>query len=110
MLSHETPYPYVGSYALYSDPEQPYPPPTELVRVQWRREGFAMVSFPLRDGAAGNKVVAFAELIDGTALDAGEQREFHDLDRLIRGRQPADLSKTQRAKAKRRDALKNRMI
>lgn len=115
MLTSEALYPYPGSYALYVDLDQPPPQPAELVRTQWRRvdaqgRGFVAVSFPQRDGASGNKVVPADQLIDGTPLSAEEQREFHNLDRELFGREPRNLSKAQRAKAKRRDALKQRTI
>jgi hypothetical protein len=133
MLTPETPFPYVGSYALHIDMDQPAPQAAELVRIHWRRtersvdragrstaravgqDGraneteYVMVSFPLRDGAGGNKVVAAAALIDATPLDGAETREFHDLDRLLRGRSPRKGSGLAR-KAARRDALKARML
>jgi hypothetical protein len=108
MLSPETPFPYVGSYALFEDPDAPPPQPTELVRILWRREGFAMVSFPLRDGAGGNKTVAADALTDATPLTDGEQREFHDLDRDLAGRSLRTVK--QRRQVARRDALKRRAI
>lgn len=136
MLTPEATYPYPGSYALCHDPDRPQPSPAELVRIMWRRvdepkrkvgkggrseeHGFVAVSFPLRDGAGGNKVVASADLIDGTPLSGEEQREFHDLDRDLRGRfdgavgldgrRPRTLTRRQKARAARRDALKSRTI
>jgi hypothetical protein len=115
MLAPDATYPYPGSYALLNDLDLPYPQPTELVRIMWRRvdadgHGFVAVSFPMRDGASGNKVVPAERLIDGTPLTAAEQREFHDLDRALDDRNPRNFSKRQRAKAARRDALKQRMI
>jgi len=115
MLSPEAVFPYPGSYALLNDIDLPYPQPTELVRIMWRRvddagRGFVAVSFPMRDGASGNKVVPTEQLIDGTPLTADEQREFHDLDRALDDRDPRNFSKRQRAKSARRDALKQRMI
>jgi hypothetical protein len=109
MLSPETPFPYNGSYALLVDTDRPESEQrSELVRINWRREGFVMVSFPLREGASGNKTVAFADLIDGTPLSAEEEREFHDLDRGLAGRS-LRTAKQKRDKA-RRDALRERMI
>jgi hypothetical protein len=119
MLSPETPFPYVGSYALYCDPDAEPPQADELVRINWRREGFAMVSFPLRDGASGNKTVPFADLIDATPLSSEEAREFHDLDRALFGRvdgavgkdgRRTRLSAKQKREAARRDALRRRTI
>jgi hypothetical protein len=108
MLSPETPFPYVGSYALFVDPDAPPPQADELVRINWRREGFAMVSFPLRDGASGNKTVPFADLIDATPLSSEEAREFHDLDRALFGRSLRTAK--QKREAARRDALRRRTI
>jgi len=115
MLAPDATYPYPGSYALLIDLDLPYPQPTELVRIMWRRvdnagRGFVAVSFPMRDGASGNKVVPTDRLIDGTPLTGEETREFHDLDRALDDRNPRNFSKRQRAKAARRDALKQRMI
>lgn len=112
MLSPATPFPYVGSYALYEDPDQPAPQRTELVRILARRPdhdaAYAMVSFPLREGASGNKMVPEAALIDGTPLTDAEAREFHDLDRDLAGR--TLRTKRQKHRGARRDALKGRMI
>jgi hypothetical protein len=113
MLTPETPYPYPGSYALHVDMDQPQPSAAELVRIMWRRvdsegRGFVAVSFPLRDGASGNKVVPADALIDGTALSDAEQREFHDLDRGLRG--CSGKTPGQKKRAARRDALKSRTI
>src|SRR3954463_8526147 len=107
MLSPATNFPYPGSYALFADPDLPYPQPAELVRIMWRRvdsdgRGFVAVSFPLRDGAGGNKVVPAGDLIDATELTPEDAREFHDLDRALFGREPRNLSKRQRARAARR--------
>jgi hypothetical protein len=115
MLVPEATYPYPGSYALLNDLDLPFPQPTELVRIMWRRVDaagrcFVAVSFPMRDGASGNKEVAAEQLIDGTPLTAEEGREFHDLDRALDDRNPRNFSKRQRTKAERRDALKQRML
>jgi hypothetical protein len=118
MLSNETTFPYPGSYALLIDEDAPPPTPDELVRINWRQirdsgsgaAEVAMVSFPLREGASGNKIVPFAQLIDATPLTAEERREFHDLDRALDGRDPRNFSKAQRWRAARRDALRRRMV
>lgn len=112
MLNQPAPFPYVGSYALFEDDDGD----THLVRIQAKRparEGptervFALISFPLRDGASGNKVVAFDQLQDGTALTRAEQREFHDLDRALAGR--SMRTPKQKAAKARRDALRQRML
>ena len=109
MLSPQTPFPQVGSYALYQD--EALPPDnrcSELVRILERGVCSVLVAFPLREGAAGNKRVAFAELIDGTPLDRDAARELHDLDRQLAGR--SLRTPRQKALAARRDALKARMI
>jgi hypothetical protein len=105
MLQTPAPFPYQGSYALLEHEGR-----TQLVRIVMRREGEVVVSFPLRDGAGGNLRVDPAKLIDGTPLTQAEEREFHDLDRQIDGRTFSDLSKQLRVKAKRRTALKHRLI
>ena len=87
MLNPETPYPYPGSYAFYIDRDGDFPAESELVRIQWRREGWVMVAFPLRRGAGGNKVVPAGALIDPTPLDAAEERELADLGRHLEGRE-----------------------
>lgn len=110
MLSNETPFPYPGSYGLLIDPDAPAPQPNELVRINWRREGWAMVSFPLRGGASGNKVIAAGDLIDATPLTADEEREFHESDRALAGRDPRNFSKRQRWLKARRDLFRLRMI
>lgn len=108
MLQQQTPFPYVGSYALLIDPDARAPQAAELVRIQMRREGEVVVSFPLRDGAAGNKRVDPALLIDATPLTSAEAREFHDLDRALAGRS-LRTPKQKRDKA-RRDALHQRIV
>jgi hypothetical protein len=92
MLTPEATYPYPGSYALLVDSDLPPEQQCEeLVRIHWRRvdsegRGFIALSFPLRDGASGNKVVPADQLIDATPLTAEEEREFHELDRALKGR------------------------
>lgn len=121
MLTPETAFPYVGSYAVYVDLDQPPPQRDELVRIQGRRTertvgeggrstetGFAMVAFPLRDGASGNKTIAAAELIDGTPLTHDEKRELADLERALFGR--SLTTPKQKRLAARRDALRSRAI
>lgn len=87
MLSAPTPFPEVGSYGLYHDPAQaPGERRTELVRILERGSTVALVAFPLRDGAGGNRRVALADIIDGTPLDDDERRELADLQRHLHGR------------------------
>lgn len=108
MLAPETPYPYVGSYAMLVDLDQPGTQAAELVRIQWRRLNETVVSFPLRDGAAGTKRVDPEQLIDATPLTPAEAREYHDLDRALAGR--SGRTPKQKAMIARRDALRTRMI
>jgi hypothetical protein len=113
MLQSPTPYPYPGSYALYVDTDLPESEQRlELVRINWRQativQVLAMVSFPLRDGASGNKTVRADDLIDGTPLTAEETREFHDLDRGLAGRSMRTAK--QKAQGARRDALRKRIL
>lgn len=121
MLTPDAPFPYPGSYALYEDPDRPYPQPTELVRIMWCAPSRAVgpdggsfeqvivaVSFPLRAGAGGNKAVPADKLIDATPLTAAEQREFHDLDRALFGR--SLRTKRQKALKARRDQLHRRAL
>lgn len=108
MLVPDATYPYPGSYALYEDPDRPYPQPTELVRIMWRSERLTSVSFPLRPGAGGNKAVPADQLLDATPLTREEQREFHDLDRALFGR--SLRTRRQQAMKARRDALHRRTI
>lgn len=115
MLSPETPFPEIGSYALFIDNNRaPELQEHELVRIQRRwnshRGGpfFVLVSFPLRDGASGTMVVAEADLIDGTALTREEEREFHELDLALLNR--TIRTAKQRLIKARRDALKDRML
>lgn len=105
MLSSPTPYPYVGSYCLLEHEGE-----TQLARILYRRATEIVVSLPLRPDAGGNLAVDPARLIDGTPLTHAEEREFHDLDRSLAGREPRNRSRAQRARAARRDALKSRMI
>jgi hypothetical protein len=109
MLDSPTPFPYVGSYCLAElDGEH------QLARILARRvtpdnEARALIGFPLRDGATGNREVAESELIDASPLTADEEREFHDLDRALFGRTQFRTDRQKRDKA-RRDALRRRIV
>lgn len=109
MLSASTPYPNVGSYALLVDTDANPNTGVELVRILERRVSAALVAFPLRDGASGNKVVAIGDLIDASPLSDSEKREFHDLDRALFGRTQFRTPKQKLDKA-RRDALHRRIL
>lgn len=109
MLSPATPFPAVGSYALFEDPNLPRGQRrTELVRILERGAHVVLVSFPLREGAGGNRRVALADLIDGTPLTAEEKREEFDLYRQIFGRDR--LTPKQKEKKARHEALRGRQI
>jgi hypothetical protein len=88
MLKTAAPFPHTGSFALYVDTNlPPAQQRAELVRLQYACFGSQVtVTFPLRQGAAGTKKVALAELIDGTPLDRDERREHADLERHLKGR------------------------
>ena len=92
MLSAETPFPQVGSYALLVDRDlPPERQRAELVRIQYRHlampgdSALVTVAFPLRGGADGTKRVPLAELIDGTPLASVESRRMTDLRRELAG-------------------------
>lgn len=115
MLTPETPFPNVGSYALLIDEDQPLGQQrAELVRIhslRLVREGHghpiekkATLAFPLREGASGNKTVPFAGLIDATPLTGAEAREMVDLDSELRGLKVRDRANKQA----RHDALYSR--
>lgn len=108
MLKAETPYPYVGSYGLLVDMDEPAPQSCELVRILWRREDHVAVSFPLRDDARGTKRVDPADLIDATALNDVERAEMFELERMLA--HGTLRSKTQQRQRARRDALRRRNI
>lgn len=114
MLHNATPFPFVGSYALLIDTDQPPEhQQAELVRILKRDVHPAalgavlmvVVSFPLRAGASGTKTVALEDLIDGTPLDGIEQRELADLQRDTRQR-----LRPNKAKVARREVLRQRAI
>jgi hypothetical protein len=105
MLSSPTPFPYVGSYALIE-----HEGANTLARIVMRRADEVVVGLPLREGAAGNLRVSPGQLIDATPLSGEETREFHDLDRGLAGRERRNLSKAQRIRAARRDALRRRIV
>jgi hypothetical protein len=114
MLDAPTPFPNIGSYGLLIDEDEPAPQAAELVRIiACRFDGdgaaIALLSFPLREGARGNKEVPLDALIDATPLTIEEQREFHDLDRQLFGR-TSFRSKGLKAKEERRETLKRRIL
>jgi hypothetical protein len=115
MLSSPAPFPFVGSYCLLDHEGE-----TQLARIVFRRgasvgldgrttdNGEVVVSLPLRPDAGGNLAVDPSRLIDGTALTDAEEREYHDLDRSLRG--TSGRTKSQLKQIARRDALKSRLI
>jgi hypothetical protein len=86
MIRTPAPFPQPGSYALLVDLGQ-----THIVRILSRvpDAAEAVISFPARWGASGNKTVPLADLIDGTPLTADERREmrhlFEEADALAAG-------------------------
>jgi hypothetical protein len=108
MLKVPSPFPQVGSYALLVDETLPITQQrAELVRVQRRDqgEGLVSISWPLRIGASGNRIVFENELIDGTELTKAEQRELTDLLNHCRGR-----ARPNKAKMAQAEALRCRLI
>lgn len=111
MLKVPAPFPQVGSYALFVDDTLPIEQQrAELVRIQYRDGGtivepWVKISWPLRTGASGYRVVAEAALVDGTALSKDEQRELTDLLNYCR-----DRIRPNKAKLERADALRDRLI
>lgn len=109
MLSPATPFPQVGSYGLYQDPTLPPAERiSELVRILELGATVALVAFPLRDGAGGNKRVPRGDLLDGTPLDSAEKKEHAELFGLLLNR--TNRTPKQKAQKARHDALANRAI
>lgn len=123
MLSTPAPFPHVGSFALFEDPNLiAADRRAELARIigtrlvgegktvdsELARASIAIVAFPNRLGASGNRTVPLADLIDATPLTKAEEREMHDIQRSLTGRDR--LTKKQRQKATRAAALRKRSI
>lgn len=106
MLNNPTPFPLVGSYALYETACE-----THLVRIQHRdmsgREGAALISFPGSFAASGSKTVPLADLIDGTPLTLDERAEMQA---TLRAMGAAAIHNSRAARAKRYLALRERDI
>lgn len=119
MLSTPTPFPHVGSFALFIDrnlpPEQQR---AEMVRVMARgstgnlntlpRDSLVTIAFPNRIGATGTKNVPALDLIDATPLTKAEERELADGLGYLRGR--SGTTPRQMLLAKRCEALRQRAI
>jgi hypothetical protein len=108
MLNPATPFPQIGSFALFLDDDQPVPQVLELVRILERGASVVLVAFPLRDGAGGNKRVPLADLIDATDLAPDESRQLADLQRHLTGR--GRLTPKMQAQAAAAKALRQRAI
>jgi hypothetical protein len=110
MLRTPAEYPHPGSFALVVDPQLPLTEQhAELVRLQ-RRDGDAVaISFPLRAGV-GYRVVDLSELIDGTPLTPKEHDELRAIERALVGRDRDDLTRAEQRRAKRGEALRQRMM
>lgn len=111
LLSPETPFPQVGSYALLIDRDRPLEQQSaELVRILRRyrmdRDAPVTVAFPLREGASGTKSVVVSDLIDATPLTSAESREMTDLGRALTG----PRVRGRKAKAERYGQLRARAI
>lgn len=125
MLSTPTPFPHVGSFALYIDPNLPTTQQrAEMVRIM-RVEGaadgravaspsplsearIAAIAFPNRAGAAGNRTVPLSELIDAAPLTRAEEHALTDMLGDLRDR--ARLSPRLKAVKAQADALRSRQI
>lgn len=109
MLASPTPFPLVGSFALYEDPDLPIGQRmAELVRIIEKGQSTVLIGFALRENvASSNRRVAIAELHDGTELTAAEKVELTDIDRQLFDRR----IRTPRQKAldARRDELRSRL-
>lgn len=116
MLQVATPFPHVGSYALFIDDRLPIGEQrAELVRIMRRpticeRGGDVAVAFPLRTGASGSMLVDDGQLIDGTALAKTEERELTDLLNYIRARVRPAADKMARAEALRRRLIYSQLL
>lgn len=111
MLSTPTEYPHVGSYALYIDPSLPIGQQrAELVRIQRRDDERVWVSFPLRIGASGNKILDLSQLIDATPLDAAEKKEHAEIEAHLRGRETVRATPRLREMVRRSEDLRKRAI
>lgn len=111
MLSPETPFPQVGSYALLIDRDRPIERQSaELVRILRRyRMGWdapVTLAFPLREGAGGTKNGVLSDLIDATPLTSAESREMTDLRRALTGQRV----RGRKTKAERYAQLRSRAI
>lgn len=109
MLRTPTPFPNVGSWGLHIDEDLPVAGQrAELVRIMALGGTMARLSFPLRLGASGNKVVPLDDVKDCTPLSKDEERELADLERALRG--TSGRTPKQRADLKRVNALKERLL
>ncbi len=109
MLKPAAEFPHPGSYGLLVDDTLPVSQQrAELVRLLEVGCQVALVAFPLRFGAHGNRRVALAELKDGTPLTKGEERELADLQRHLHGRDR--LTPKMREQAKRAEQQRQRAI
>ncbi len=109
MLNVPTPFPQVGSFALYQDLAIPLAERrSELARILERGPNDILIALPLRDAASGNQRVSFEELIDATELTPAENLELAEIARALRGR---SLRKPkQKAQLARHDALRSRLL
>jgi hypothetical protein len=105
MIRTPAPFPQPGSYALMADLGE-----THIVRILGRNPEarLAIISFPARRGASGNRTVPLAELVDGTPLTAEERatmrRLFDEANAL------ADGGRAQKDRLEKARALRQREI
>jgi len=106
MLRTPAPYPHVGSFALWIDHDLPAGQQrAELARILRVGPLTAAIALPLRVGASGNVTVALGDLIDGTPLTRGEDKELRDLQLHIRQRVRPRPDKVTRAETLRQRAI-----
>jgi hypothetical protein len=93
MLKTPAPFPQVGSYALFEDRRDfAQLPEMSLVRIigldgpASDEATRAVIAFPLRAGASGNRTVTIGDLIDGTPLTDAERAEIRTLESDMAGK------------------------
>lgn len=106
MIREPAAFPFPGSWALYTHGGR-----WIAVRLQLVRDDEAMISIPACYGvASGNRRVALADLMDPTALSAGERAEMEALRAAVSGRRRARKADVERADALQRRELYHRTL
>lgn len=109
MLRVATPFPNVGSYALFIDSELPVSEQrAELARIVGSSadgNGEVLIGLPLRVGASGSRTVRIDQLKDATPLSEAEKAELQALREHLSGSPRPNRKKIERA-----EALRTRQI